>query len=197
MFDCISKLIRSIVIDDDYICNLIHKTVRENLETNWKVEIVDKFDYVNLLYLMSTRDESRNDVVVVTSYYEGKEIIENGSNGVMQFNLTNIKKCISNLGYRDAINNIVGVTLREVRCCQQYDFLREAGGDELTNRVLDNEDMKPLDENILEVDAKAFQLYGIKFDFKEIFASYLESKDESGDPSERFIRNSWSQSKYD
>ena len=181
MFDCISKFIRSVVIDDDYIRDLIHKTVKENLETNWKVEIVDKFDYLNLLLLMQTRAEKINNVMVSTIYYEDKdkELIENGINGTMQFNLTNIKNCISNLGYWDAVDCIVKTTLREVRCCQQYDFLHEAGGDELVSQVLDNEEEKPIDENILEVDIKAFQLYGVNFDFKDIFASYLKNKDEN------------------
>ena len=99
----------------------------------------------------------------------------------MQFNLTIIKNCISDSGYFETINDIKELVLREVRRCQQYDFLREAGGDDLIRRVYDEVYNYPPEENILEVDSAAYKLYGIKLDFNDIFARFLKNDNESGE----------------
>ena len=66
MFECISKKIRSLIIDDDFIRNLIFKTVKENLKTNWDLQFVYQFDDRNLLILMETEEQIRDKIGVIT-----------------------------------------------------------------------------------------------------------------------------------
>ena len=66
MFECISKKIRSLIIDDDFIRNLIFKTVKENLKTNWDLQFVYQFDDRNLLILMETEEKIRDKIGVIT-----------------------------------------------------------------------------------------------------------------------------------
>lgn len=181
MFERISRFVRSLIVDEDFIRNLIFKTVKENLKTNWDVQIVYQFDDRNLLILMETEEKIRDKIGVITDPYYGDERDEKRFNGYMQFNLTIIKNCISDSGYFESINDIKELVLREVRRCQQYDFLRESGGDALIHRVYDELCDCPPEDDILEVDAKAFVIYGINFDFNDIFARYLKKNDESGE----------------
>ena len=198
MFNFISKKFRSLIIDDKFICNLIKKTVKENLETNWDIQLVEHFDDRNYVLLMGSAEEERDEIIVITSPYYGDEKFDKGFEGYMQFNLTSIKASIASLGYFDSIKEIKSMVLHNVRYCQQYDFLRKVGGDELIFRV--NGSLygtgTPRDENISEVDAAAFSLYNINFDFNDIFARYIKNDCESSDKNERFLRNSWCQSKF-
>ena len=196
MFNFISKKIRSLIIDDDFIRNLILKTVKENLKTNWDIQFVYQFDDRNLVLLMEADEKIRDNIGAINNPYFGDERLEKGFEGYIQFNLTVIKNHIANLGYFDSINHIKIPTLREIRNCQQNDFLREVGGDELIRRVNNELYDYPPDESILEVDIDAFALYGINLDFNDIFARYLKNDCESGDKHERFLQNSWCQSKF-
>ena len=198
MFNFISKKIRSLIFDDKFICNLIKKTVKENLTTNWDIQLVEHFDDRNYVLLMGSAEEERDEIIVITSPYYGDEKFDKGFEGYMQFNLTSIKASIASLGYFDSIKEIKSMVLHNVRYCQQYDFLRKVGGDELIFRVSDSlyGTGTPRDENILEVDATAFSLYNINFDFNDIFARYIKIDCESGDKHEKFLRNSWCQSKF-
>ena len=198
LFNFISKKFRPLIIDDDYICNLILKTVKENLTTNWDIQFVDHFDNMNSILIIELEEEKRNAITIITSPYYGNEKLEKGFEGYMQFNLSAIKKSISNLGYFDSIKKIKSMVLHDVRYCQQFDFLRETGGDEFIHRVnyLLYGTGTPPEENILEVHAKAFQLYGIKFDFNDILARYLKNDNESGDISGRCLQNSRCQPKF-
>ena len=181
MFERISKFARLLIIDDDFIRNLIFKTIKENLKTNWDVQFVYQFDDRNLVLLMEADEKIRDNIGAITNPYFGNERLEKGFEGYIQFNLTVIKNHIANLGYFDSVNHIKVPTLREVRSCQQHDFLREVGGDELIRRVSNELYDYPPDESILDVDIDAFALYGINFDFNEIFARYLKKNDESGE----------------
>ena len=169
MFERISKFARSLIIDDDFIRNLIFKTVKENLKTNWDVQFVYQFDDRNLLILMETEEKIRDKIGVITEPYYGDERDEKRFNGYMQFNLTIIKNCISDSGYFESINDIKELVLREV------------GGDELIRRVNNELYDYPPDESILDVDIDAFAIYGINFDFNEIFARYIKNDRESGE----------------
>ena len=198
MFNFISKKIRSLIFDDKFICNLIKKTVKEHLETNWDIQLVEHFDDRNYVLLMGAAEDVRDKITVITSPYYGYEKFDKGFEGYMQFNISSIKFSIASLGYFDSLKEIKSMVLHDVRYCQQYDFLRKAGGDELIRRVSDSlyGIRTPRDENILEVDATAFSLYDINFDFNDIFARYIKNDCESGDKHERFLPNSWCQSKF-
>ena len=145
---------------------------------------------------MEADENIRDKVGVITDPYYDDEKFGKGFEGYMQFNLTVIKNCISDLGYFDAVNDIKIPVLREVRRCQQYDFLRKVGGDDLIRRIDSEFYDYPPEENILDVDADAFATYGINFDFKDIFARYIKNDCESSEKYDRFLPNSWCQSKF-
>ena len=88
MFNCISKFIRSIVVDDDFIRNLISKTVKENLKTNWDIQFVYQFDDRNLTLLMEADEKIRDTIGAINNPYFGDERLEKGFEGYIQFNLT-------------------------------------------------------------------------------------------------------------
>ena len=143
---------------------MIFKTVKENLKTNWDLQFVYQFDDRSLPILMHNDEKSKK-----------------GFEGYLQFNFTVIQKRIADLGYFDSIKDIKLFTRREVRLCQQYDFFRKVGGDDLIRRIDNEFSNYPPEENILEVDADAFSIYGINFDFNDIFARYIKKNDESGE----------------
>ena len=190
LFNFISKKIRSLIIDDDFIRNLIFKTVKENLKTNWDLQFVYQFDDRSLPILMHNDEETRDQIVVISDSYYDDEKSKKGFEGYLQFNFTVIQKRIANLGYFDSIKDIKIFTRREVRYCQQFDFFRAVGGDDLTHYIYREYYRRyPPEENILDVDADAFAFYGINFDFNDIFARCIKNDCESGDISERFLRN--------
>ena len=190
LFNFISKKIRSFIIDDDFIRNLISKTVKENLKTNWDLQFVYQFDDRSLPILMHNDEETRDQIVVISDSYYDDEKLKKGFEGYLQFNFTVIQKRIADLGYFDSIKDIKIFTRREVRYCQQFDFFRAVGGDDLTHYIYREYYRRyPPEENILDVDADAFALYGIDFDFNDIFARCIKDNNESGDTNERFLRN--------
>lgn len=180
MFNFISKKIRSLIFDDKFICNLIKKTVKENLTTNWDIQFLN-YPYICQFKNGNVTSETENDiwntVGILTDYYTKDEKLEKGLNGCIYFNLAAIKNSISDLGYFDSIKAITSSVLCKVRYCQQWDFINEIDDEEVIERVC-SEFCKlydyPPEENIVEVDVKAFQL-GINLDFNEIFARFIKN----------------------
>ena len=162
MFNFISKKIRSLVIDDEFIRKFILKTLSKNLYIPYDIYFIEKFNdedkHMQMEY-QNIEDEMMEDIVAFTCPYD--DIILCDTHG------------FSELSYFESIKEIKSIVLHEIRHCKQFDFLRKVGGISLLKRVINDQKNMPYLDNILELDAYAYQLLGIDTDFEIVFADYL------------------------
>ena len=164
MFNFISKKIRSLVIDDEFIRKFILKTLSKNLYIPYDIYFIEKFNdedkHMQMEY-QNIEDEMMEDIVAFTCPYD--DIILCDTHGYIKFSINAIKKDISELSYFESIKEIKSI----------FDFLRKVGGISLLKRVINDQKNMPYLDNILELDAYAYQLLGIDTDFEIVFADYL------------------------
>ena len=174
MFNFISKKIRSLIIDNNFIRKFILKTLSKNLYIPYEIYFIEKFNdedkHLQMEY-QNIEDEMMEDIVAFTCPYD--DIILCDTHGYIKFSINAIKKDISELSYFESIKEIKSIVLHEIRHCKQFDFLRKVGGISLLKRVINDQKNMPYLDNILELDAYAYQLLGIDTDFEIVFADYL------------------------